>query len=179
MIVYLLLLKKKNLVQILLAWKLYVRIISINIKYFAHLNINSKRSKLDSLADVIKDNIDILMISKTKSEDSFPDGQFFLDGFRTPFHLDRNRNGEGIMHFIRNGISAKAVSTHDRPIESFYAELNCRKKKWLFNCSYNPKHSSITSSPVHLFAIRGKWKRGFYRGFYFFKLLWGWGCMEV
>ena len=27
--------------------------------------------------------------------------------------------------------------------ESFYVELNFRKKKWLLNCSYNPKYSSI------------------------------------
>ena len=85
------------------------------------------------------------MISETKVDDSFPDCQFFLDGFGTPFRLDRNRNGKGIMLFIRNDISAKVVSTHDRPIESFYVELNFRNKKWLLNCSYNPKHSSIES----------------------------------
>ena len=39
----------------------------------------------------------------------------------------------------------KVVSTDDRPIESFYAELNFRKEKWRLNCSYNPKHSSIES----------------------------------
>ena len=33
---------------------------------FAHVNINSIRNKFDSLADIIKDNIDILMISETK-----------------------------------------------------------------------------------------------------------------
>ena len=85
------------------------------------------------------------MISETKVDDSFPDCQFFLDGFGTPFRLDRNRNGKGIMLFIRNDISAKVVSTHDRPIESFYVELNFRNKKWLLNCSYNPKHTSVES----------------------------------
>ena len=80
------------------------------------------------------------MISKTKVENSFPNGQFFLDGFGTPFRLDRNRNGVGIMLFIRNNIPAKVVSTDDRPIASFYLELNFRKKKLLLNCSYDPKH---------------------------------------
>ena len=84
------------------------------------------------------------MISETKVDNSVPDGQFFLDGFGTPFRLDRNRNGGGIMLFIRNDIPAKVVSTDDRPIESFYVELNFRKKKWLLN-SYNPKHRSIKS----------------------------------
>ena len=70
---------------------------------------------------------------------------FSLDGFGKPFRLDRNRNGGGIMLFIGNDIPAKVVSTDDRPIESFYVELNFQDKKWLLNCSYNPKHSSLES----------------------------------
>ena len=38
------------------------------------------------------------MISESKVADSFPNSQFFLDGFGTPFHLDRNRNG-GVLCF--------------------------------------------------------------------------------
>ena len=48
---------------------------------FLRLNINSIRNKFESVADIIKDNMDILIISKSKVDDSFPDGQFFLDGF--------------------------------------------------------------------------------------------------
>ena len=83
----------------------------LNELIFAHLNINSNCNKFESLADIIKDNIDILMISETKLDDSFSDGLFFLDDFGTPFGLDRNRNGEGIMLFIGNDIPAKVVST--------------------------------------------------------------------
>ena len=85
------------------------------------------------------------MISETKADNSFPDGQFFLDGFGTPFRLDRNRNAGAIILFFRNDIPAKVFSTADRPIETFYAELNFRKKKWLLNCSYNPNHGSVES----------------------------------
>ena len=91
------------------------------------------------------------MISETKVGDTLLDGQFFLDGFGTPFCLDRNRKGGGIMLFIRDDIPAKVVSTDDRLIENFYVELNFRKKKWLFNCSYNTKHSSIESHLDSLF----------------------------
>ena len=49
------------------------------------------------------------------------------------------------MLFIRNDITAKAFSTDGRSVESFYVELNFRKKKWLLICSNNPKHSSIES----------------------------------
>ena len=85
------------------------------------------------------------MISETKGDNSFPDGEFSLDGFGTPFRLDRNRNGGGIMLFIRNDIPAKVVFTDSRPRERFYVELNFRKKKWLLICSYKPKHGSIES----------------------------------
>ena len=66
----------------------------------AHLNINSIRNKFDFLADIVKDNIDVLMISESKLDDSFPDSQFLIEGFGKPFRLDRNRNGGGIMLFI-------------------------------------------------------------------------------
>ena len=92
---------------------------NLNKLIFAHLNINSIWNKSDSLADIIKDNIDILMISETKVDDFFLVGQFFLDGFGTPFRLVRNRNGGGIILFVRNNIPAKVISTDDRPIESF------------------------------------------------------------
>ena len=39
---------------------------NLNKLIFPHLNINSVQNKFDSLADIIKDNIDILMISETK-----------------------------------------------------------------------------------------------------------------
>ena len=91
------------------------------------------------------------MISETKEDDSFRDGQFSLHGFGTPFNLDRNRNGGAIMLFIRNDI-VKVVFTDDRSIESFYLELNFRKKKRLLICSYNAKHSSI----VQCSGCRGK-----------------------
>ena len=81
------------------------------------------------------------MISETKEDDSFPGGQFFLDGFQTPFRLNRNRNGGGIMFSIRNDIPAKVVCTDDKPIESFYVESNFRKKKWRLICSCNPKQT--------------------------------------
>ena len=86
---------------------------------FTHLNINSIRNKFDSLADIIKDDIDILMILETKVDDSFPGGQFFLGGFGTPFRLGQKRNGGGTMLFIRIGIPAKVVSTMTGPMNVF------------------------------------------------------------
>ena len=107
-----------------------------------HLNTNSIRNKFDFLADIVKDNIDILMISEYKLDDSSPDSQFLIEGFGKSFRLDRNRNGGGVMLFIRSDIPVKVISTDKSPFESFYVELNFRKKKWLLNCSYNPNNNN-------------------------------------
>ena len=40
-----------------------------------HLNINSIRKKFDLLVDQIKGNVDIMVISETKLDESFPNGQ--------------------------------------------------------------------------------------------------------
>ena len=38
---------------------------------FAHLNINSIRNKFEMLSDQIKGNIDVLLVSETKIDDSW------------------------------------------------------------------------------------------------------------
>ena len=51
----------------------------------AHLNVNSSRNKLEFLKEQIQDIIDVLMISETKIDASFPIGQFLLNGYSTLF----------------------------------------------------------------------------------------------
>ena len=48
---------------------------------FAYLNINSIRNKFEMLLDLIKGNIDILLVSETKIDDSFPNGNLLIDGY--------------------------------------------------------------------------------------------------
>ena len=67
-----------------------------------HLNINSIRNKLDLMKIMLTRVIDISMITETKLDDSFPVSQFEIDGFSTPFRLDRNKNGGDILLYIRS-----------------------------------------------------------------------------
>ena len=60
---------------------------------FAHLNINSIRNKSELLSEQIKGNVDVLLISETKIDDNFLVGQFLIEGFCTPYRLDRNSKG--------------------------------------------------------------------------------------
>ena len=78
-----------------------LRIRNLSKIVLGHLNINSIRNKFNFLAHQVKGNIDILMISETKLDESFPPSQFFLDGYSVPFRFDRNGNGDGILLYIR------------------------------------------------------------------------------
>ena len=71
------------------------------------------------------------MVSESKTDDSFPNSQFFLDGYSNPYRLDRIRNGEGIMLIVRNDTPSKTISIEKLPTKSFLIELNLRKKRWL------------------------------------------------
>ena len=113
--------------------------------FIMHVNINSIRNKFDFLTDIVKDNIDFLMILESKLDDLFPETRILIEGFGKPFRLDQNRNGGGISLFNRSDIPAKVISTDKNPFERFYNELNFRKKKWLLNYSYNPYNNIIES----------------------------------
>ena len=64
-----------------------------NRPIIGHININFLGSKFESLKELIKDKLDILVINETKIDESFPTAQFKIDGFSTPFRLDRNKHG--------------------------------------------------------------------------------------
>ena len=53
------------------------------------------------LSDQIKGNIGVLLVSETKIDVSFPIGNFLIDGFSTPYRLDLNSSGGGLMSFAR------------------------------------------------------------------------------
>ena len=110
---------------------------NLNKLIFAHLNINSIRNQSELLSQQIEGNADVLMISETKIDDSFPVGQFLIEGFCTPYSLDRNSKGGGILLYVREDIPSNLIRVDISPIESFYVELNLQNNRWLINCSNN------------------------------------------
>ena len=52
-----------------------------------HININSIRNTFESLVKHVDNNLDILMVSETKIDDTFPESQFLIEGFRHPIAL--------------------------------------------------------------------------------------------
>ena len=82
----------------------------------------------------------ILTITETKLDDTFPLSQFHIDGFSTHYRLDRNRNRGGTITYITEDISSKLITKHCFPkdIEALFIELNLRKCKWLLCGLYHP-----------------------------------------
>ena len=117
-----------------------IRVKNLNRLIFGHLNINSLRNKIELLTDQIRGNIDVLLISETKLDNSFPTSQFTIEGYNSPFRLDRNKDGGGLMLYVRDDIPAKQLKhpSLDKNFENMFVELNLRNKKWLVSCTYNP-----------------------------------------
>ena len=82
----------------------------------------------------IKGNIDVLMISETKLDDSFPSINFLIEGYSPLYRLDRKSHGGGILVYVHEDIPCKLVSMKNCTIEGFFLELNLRSKKWLISC---------------------------------------------
>ena len=88
----------------------------------AQLNIQSLWNKFDNPQHKINKNIDALLISETKVDSSFPSVQFHLEGYATPYRLDRNANGGGILLYIIEDIPSTLLN-YDLSVEGFLIEI--------------------------------------------------------
>ena len=100
----------------------------VNKLFSAHWNTSSLRNEFKFLVEFVKGKVNILIISETKNDERSPLGQFKINGFNTPFRLDRNSSSGGIILFVREDIPAKVVDSEKPPIEGFYVEINLRKQ---------------------------------------------------
>ena len=66
-----------------------------------NININFFPAKLEQVKEVVLKNVDTLVITQTKLDDTFPLGQFYVEGFVMPYRIDGNRNGGGVMIYVR------------------------------------------------------------------------------
>ena len=71
---------------------------------------------------------------------SFPVNQFCINDFSTPYRLDRNRNGGGIIIYLRKDVTSKMLTKQKFPdnIKALFIEINFRKWKWLLCGLYHP-----------------------------------------
>ena len=111
-----------------------------------HLNINYIRHKINLLQPMTEENIDILVISETKIDNSFPENQFSIDGYNLPYRQDRNQDVGGLLVYFRTGIpSRKLITNLPENVEGIFFDMNIRNKKWLLIAGYNPNKEHIGS----------------------------------
>ena len=100
-----------------------------NRPIIGQLNINSIRNKSDFLCSEI--SLDLLLVSETNLDDSFPTAQFLMSGLCKLYRLDRCSNGRGLKLFIRVDISYRLLTEYkpSENVECLFAEINIRMKK--------------------------------------------------
>ena len=89
-----------------------LRLSNVNRVVIGNLNINSLPNKFNQLKELVLKHVDILVLTETKLDNSFPNSQFSIDGFSEPFRIDRNRSGSRIMIYIRGIIPSKLLTKH-------------------------------------------------------------------
>ena len=120
-----------------------LRVQNVNKILIGHININSIRNKFELFVDLVKDKLDIILISETKIDSTFPKSQFEIQGYSSPHRLDRNAHGGGLLFYTRGDIPCKSLPLVSESIECMISEISISKKKWLILGIYNPDVKSI------------------------------------
>ena len=103
------------------------------------MNINTISNKFYQLKLFVQGKVDMLIVTETEFDSTFPTSQFMIDGYREPYPFDRNRNGCGVLIYILEEIPSKLLGDCNLPhdIEGIFAELNLKKKEvitfWLYH----------------------------------------------
>ena len=97
------------------------------------------------ITNSVTEYIDILIISETKLDDTFPHALYYLEDFSNPYRLDQNSHGGRILVYVRDNIPSNLLRL-DQNFENIELELPA-KTKWLLSYSYNP-HKGNTKQHV-------------------------------
>ena len=100
--------------------------------------------KFEMLTNIIQGKLDILLVSETKIDISFPSGQFIIPRFVPPYRFDRNNKGGDLLLYLREDIASKIIFVFKLPIDCFLIEVNLCRTKWFLGCFYNPHKTYIS-----------------------------------
>ena len=75
----------------------------------------------------MSNKLDILLITETKTDSTFPLNHFAIQRYLKPFN--RNRNGGGVFIYVREDIQGRALKICYNPedIESIFIQINLIK----------------------------------------------------
>ena len=97
------------------------------------------RNKFSSITELVKDNIDVLLISQTKIESSFPSEQFATANYKI-FLFFLNCFRGGLMFYVNENIPHRELSPkqNDSNFAIIFLEITLRNRKWLLIGLYKP-----------------------------------------
>ena len=96
-----------------------------------YLNINSLRNKIVDARELFgKLQLDYFVLSETKLDDSFPSAQFYIENFEIRNRRDRDKNGGGLIEFVRKGFITKKKSRNmkQKSVKSLLLSLPYQRK---------------------------------------------------
>ena len=104
------------------------------------------RNKFSSLHLAVLSKTDILLLSETQIEDSFPDSQFFAEGFKM-YHKGRTKTGGGLLLYVNEDIPGKITNSYQfkENSEIILFEFSVSNKKWLLLGNYRPPSQNYLS----------------------------------
>ena len=88
---------------------------------------------------------DYLVHSETKLDDNFPTAQFSLVNYDIRARHDRDKNGGGLIEFVKKGLICKRLKIFEpRKSECICSEITVSKKKCLcFSIYRPPSHDNL------------------------------------
>ena len=96
-------------------------------------------NKFVATDELIKNKIDICLISETRVDESFPNQQLKLNGYKM-FRKDRDRLGGGLVFYVNEQIPRNVLSLGSIPmdIELILLEFTVKNQRWLCVGIYRP-----------------------------------------
>ena len=85
---------------------------------------------MEFLKELIGNSIDILLVSETKLNHTFPICQFLIEVYQVPIRVDRNDHGGGLLLYFRDPCK-KVTINFDPAIEAIAMEINLKERKWI------------------------------------------------
>ena len=113
---------------------------------FSHLNINSLSSKFMEMNELLtKGKTDVLFLSETKLDSSYPNAQFNVNQF-TIHRQDRNAHGGGLICYVRDTLPHKNradIAVNENGIETIAIQIKTTDKNLFFLHVYRPPNTHV------------------------------------
>ena len=110
-----------------------------------HLNVRSLKTKINNVnvkLELIRHDVastfNIITVSETWLSDTDNIQDFLIDGFQTPFILNRPTHAGGVLCWVRNDIVAKRrMDLELKELAALWLEIRHKNKKFLLCTTYH------------------------------------------